>query len=506
MAKTISLSVLLFVLALGLSHPAKASMDQALIAIGQGNMGEAASLLEPLVNQGDPAAMTLMGDLLSSGRGITQDQARAASLYERAAVMGYGPAQIRFGSYLTGQPDGLDSGKAWLQKAADQQEYLAMRALGIIARDIDDDPVEAARWLARAQAYGDPEAAQLIKDLQARQKARVEAAKARAKAQASQTAQAGGSDQGGENPNAIRKSYVVPDRWVPQLTAPEGITTESEAARLAGEDSPDNNGTPSPDGPLSAATEQWPDWLQALGTAGSPGRLEQQASPDLQEKVLNYAGGMVDMADIATRLADYFGSQDLALFWPMVHPMARICSDKAKASFYASYVRAGFDSQVIADSLRLVPRLVSAIPKLTMDRTGSYFPLYPTHEIHVTAKTKRPGTTIDLYLQAAQMKDGGWFLTPPCPAERGVAWLLNSLNDAPLPTAISKTAQSLRANLGSVYEDRAIGYLRNGEKYAAMQAINISSSKITPRLAWEILNLIEMEGHYRQPGAIPLAK
>ncbi len=124
---------------------------------------EAARLIRPLAEKGDPTAQFLMGQLVFFGLGMERDDAKAAAWYGLAAQSGNIEARYRLGYlHATGQGVGYDAVAAerhWLA-AASKGHRGAIVALADFYHEglyRKEDEVLARRWLNRAAMTGDIE-------------------------------------------------------------------------------------------------------------------------------------------------------------------------------------------------------------------------------------------------------------------------------------------------------------------------------------------------------------
>lgn len=124
---------------------------------------EAARLVRPLAEKGNPGAQFLMGQMLFFGLGMERDDAKAATWYGLAAQAGNTEAQYRLGYlHATGQGVAYDAAAAerfWLA-AANRGHRGAIVALADFYHEglyRKEDEVLARRWLNRAAMTGDIE-------------------------------------------------------------------------------------------------------------------------------------------------------------------------------------------------------------------------------------------------------------------------------------------------------------------------------------------------------------
>lgn len=124
---------------------------------------EAAKLVRPLAEQGNPGAQFLMGQMLFFGLGMERDDAKAAQWYGMAAQAGNTEALYRLGYlHATGQGVAYDPAAAerfWIA-AASKRHRGAIVALADFYHEglyRKEDETLARRWLNRAAMTGDIE-------------------------------------------------------------------------------------------------------------------------------------------------------------------------------------------------------------------------------------------------------------------------------------------------------------------------------------------------------------
>lgn len=151
--------VLSFVLATSSSSaPRPSATDHAAKAMQKGDFKTALAELSPLAAKGDPNAQFLLGMLYDAGNGVTRDQARAASLYRKAAEQHHLIAQLFLGVlYYSGQGVKKDPGAAahWFQAPADSGNDQAQFYLGSLyasGEGVKQDDSTAIHYLSQAAA------------------------------------------------------------------------------------------------------------------------------------------------------------------------------------------------------------------------------------------------------------------------------------------------------------------------------------------------------------------
>jgi hypothetical protein len=157
-------------LMLAFASPARAEAPRdpefaaAKSAYDTGDYGEAARLVRPLAQQGNPGAQFLMGQMLFFGLGLERDDKQAASWYGLAAQAGNTEAQYRLGYlHATGQGVAYDAAAAeryWLAAAAKGHRGAIVALSDFYHEGLyrKEDEVLARRWLNRAAMTGDTEA------------------------------------------------------------------------------------------------------------------------------------------------------------------------------------------------------------------------------------------------------------------------------------------------------------------------------------------------------------
>lgn len=149
--------------------PANADADAWLgaVLVERGRLREALPLLQRAADAGSPEGAHRLALVYAEGaEGVPRNEAHALALFERAAAAGHHRAQINAGTmYFRGQGTARDlvRARAWLEKAAAQDDPYALYALG---RALDEgqgtvmaDPVRAADLYRRAAQLGHPLAA-----------------------------------------------------------------------------------------------------------------------------------------------------------------------------------------------------------------------------------------------------------------------------------------------------------------------------------------------------------
>jgi TPR repeat protein len=130
--------------------------------------------LQDSAERGDREAMFRLGVMYASGRGVAEDDTRAAEWYRKAADKGDSRAMVHLAAMHTAG-DGVrrdeDDARRWYQKAAEQGNTRAMTALGArCATGVGTarDDAAAVRWYTKAADAGDAHAMFLLGSMHAR--------------------------------------------------------------------------------------------------------------------------------------------------------------------------------------------------------------------------------------------------------------------------------------------------------------------------------------------------
>jgi len=109
---------------------------------------------------GDPLAIFEIGNRYAEGKGVKADMAEAARWYEKAAELGFAPAQYRVGNMFEkgiGVTQDLSVARKWYEQAADAGNATAMHNLAVLyamGADGRADNEAAAKWFVQAAEYG----------------------------------------------------------------------------------------------------------------------------------------------------------------------------------------------------------------------------------------------------------------------------------------------------------------------------------------------------------------
>jgi TPR repeat protein len=146
------------VLAVGLTNPAFAALDDGLAAYDRGDFATAYRELAPAAAGGEPAAQYALARMYLSGEGVDRDGAEGLKWLRKAAMAGVGAAQYQLGAcHEWGIAVAQDYGEAarWYRMAADRGVPAAQYRLGLLylnGAGLERDPVAAHMWLNLATA------------------------------------------------------------------------------------------------------------------------------------------------------------------------------------------------------------------------------------------------------------------------------------------------------------------------------------------------------------------
>jgi TonB family protein len=113
-------------------------LEDGVAAFGRGDGATALRLLQPLADQGNPLAKTVLGSMYDEGKGVAQDLAKASTLYREAARSDVPQAQLLLGRmYATGRglPESAPRALMWLNIASSHRENVNVRASARQYRD-----------------------------------------------------------------------------------------------------------------------------------------------------------------------------------------------------------------------------------------------------------------------------------------------------------------------------------------------------------------------------------
>jgi serine/threonine protein kinase len=129
-------------------------------ALARGNYADAAELLKPLAERGEPRAQYLLATLLATGQGVARNEQEALQLLARAGGQGIAAAQTALGdAYAQGRGVARDdhAAREWYQKAATQGDGEAQTKLGDMfasGRGVAQNAFQAYVWYGIAARSG----------------------------------------------------------------------------------------------------------------------------------------------------------------------------------------------------------------------------------------------------------------------------------------------------------------------------------------------------------------
>ena len=119
------------------------------------------AIIQPLAEQGDAIAQTLLGTMYLHGQGVKQDDFEAVKWLLQAAEQGDAEAQVNLGAmYANGhgvKQDYAESVK-WVKKAAENGSAAGQFKLGVaylLGLSVQKDRALAKEWLGKACDNGD---------------------------------------------------------------------------------------------------------------------------------------------------------------------------------------------------------------------------------------------------------------------------------------------------------------------------------------------------------------
>ena len=124
---------------------------------GGGHASENIEQLRAKAEQGDALAQFTLGEMYEKGRGVPQDDKRAAAWYRKSAEQGFANAQVNLGwKYDKGQgvPQDFAQAYMWLNLAAAQGNKTAIKARDLAVKkaytpsQIEEGQRLAREWLA----------------------------------------------------------------------------------------------------------------------------------------------------------------------------------------------------------------------------------------------------------------------------------------------------------------------------------------------------------------------
>ncbi len=128
-------------------------LEDGVTAYRDKDYAKAVELWTPLAEKGNAVAQYRMGTLYAEGRGVTQDDAAAATWFLKSAEQGNASAQydlaVSFAEGIGVKKD-AEAAATWFRRAADQQMGYAQLNLGMLyasGRGVPQDNVEALKWI-----------------------------------------------------------------------------------------------------------------------------------------------------------------------------------------------------------------------------------------------------------------------------------------------------------------------------------------------------------------------
>ena len=160
--RALAVALCLVAPSLGPAHAAggKQQFEAGVKAYESGDYVAAFKAWLPLAYDRDPAAQRNLGHLYRMGLGVTQDFAKAAEWYGRAAKLGLVRAQANLGNmFLRGQGVGKDFKQAhkWFERAATQGHVISQYNLGLMYESgmgVASDDAEAVKYFYLASKGG----------------------------------------------------------------------------------------------------------------------------------------------------------------------------------------------------------------------------------------------------------------------------------------------------------------------------------------------------------------
>jgi len=143
------------------AQSARADFNAGVAAAKRKDFATAMKEWMPLAERGDARAQTKVGELYAFGKGVPQDDRKAADWFLRAAEQGNAEAQFDLGKMNSlGRGMAKDDVQAaiWYRRGADQGDMRSQSMLAtayFLGRGVVQDDVEAAKWARLAATQGD---------------------------------------------------------------------------------------------------------------------------------------------------------------------------------------------------------------------------------------------------------------------------------------------------------------------------------------------------------------
>lgn len=164
------LAVVLMLTSLGAA--AQETVAGALRAYESGNYAEAAKLLKPWADKGDPIAQLKLGTLYYAGKGVAENERMAVELLKKSAAQGNTEAMYQLGNAFTfghetpklaTDPD-IEAAQ-WYFRAASAGNADAQYSLGLLfmaGKGVERNDEEAAQWMRKAAKNGHKDAQSFV--------------------------------------------------------------------------------------------------------------------------------------------------------------------------------------------------------------------------------------------------------------------------------------------------------------------------------------------------------
>jgi len=143
------------------AQSARADFDAGMAAAKRKDFASAMKEWMPLAERGDARAQTMVGELYAFGKGVPQDDRKAADWFLRAAEQGHAEAQFDLGkmnSLGRGMAKNDVQAANWYRRGAVQGDRRSQSMLAtayLLGRGVAQDDVEAAKWARLAATQGD---------------------------------------------------------------------------------------------------------------------------------------------------------------------------------------------------------------------------------------------------------------------------------------------------------------------------------------------------------------
>jgi uncharacterized protein len=130
--------------------------EDAAAAHRKGDYSAAMRIIQPLAEQGNAVAQSIVGAMYRDGEGVPPNYAEALRWFRRAAEQGNDNAQTNLAfMYINGEgvPQNYDEALRWFRKAAEQGNDKAQLLLGTMyynAEGVQQNYAEALKWFRKA--------------------------------------------------------------------------------------------------------------------------------------------------------------------------------------------------------------------------------------------------------------------------------------------------------------------------------------------------------------------